>query len=1121
MSQVKTPAPAEAADPVLAELVEEITDRLQAGEAVDPEALAARHPDKAEELRRLLPALRMLATAGGSRDGPAPGANAAEVGDALEPRVLGDFRIVREVGRGGMGVVYEAEQVSLGRRVALKVLPFAATMDPRQLQRFRNEAQAAACLHHTNIVPVYFVGEAHGVHFYAMQFIDGRTVAAVIDELRRQENLTLAGSSPPGRDYFRTVARWGCEAAEALDHAHQVGVVHRDVKPANLLVDDADGKVWVTDFGLAQLGQGDAGLTLTGDLVGTLRYMSPEQALARRVVIDHRTDVYSLGATLYELLTLRPAFTGADRQELLRQVAFEEPVAPRRLRRSVPRELETVVLKAMEKSPADRYATAQELADDLRRWLEDRPIRARRPGLARRAVKWSRRHRPLVAAAVVSLLLAVLMLALSNFVIWRQREETREALRTSRLHRAEVDELATQLAQLRHGSEAELERSLRALDGTLAALDLGPDGPEVERVRRAAAGPALEYYRGLRPPQARLYPLRWELMWMHLRVGGLHALRDEFAEAKQAYLEASTAAEGLRHLLAVPRIGRGRPGGLFPPDFPDRPADEQGFRRALAHWRKVSPQTLGEVADYRVALAQSLPTRVVQVQTVLSGPRAGVQVPQLPPGEGPRTPADYPPRIAILERVVADLPTAAHRTGLVSMYAEYAADLARAGRRPEALRGYLQAVECGERWREDLPSGQNHHGLAQVLFQVVGDGLNRLKEPAEAGRAFRACLDVREALVREKALSPSDRLFVRARLALVEALRAQGPAREGTAPEEARLLDEAIAECREALRRQPGDPQAQPLLPRLLLEKGEPDEAVAAYREALRLGGHCDTGYLGLGLLLAEQGRLDEVVALYREAVRLNPGAPVCHTRLGLALQGRGHFREAAAELRRGRPGDRDPTPTYAQQWAVVVNAGQPGAGAPGGPPAAWLRTAERLAETEARLPALLAGTVAPADAVEHLALALIWHQDRQLFGAAAREYAEAFAAEPALAAEPASGYRYGAARAAARAGCGQGKDAAGLDGPQRAGLRRQALDWLLADLAGWRQVLEAEPAPGRLAVLRATAHWLQDRAFAGVRGPSALARLPQAERRDWQRLWEEVEALSDWQRLWETGPRR
>src|SRR5262249_6071443 len=221
---------------------------------------------------------------------------------------LGDFRLVREIGRGGMGVVYEAVQLSLGRRVALKVLPFAAALDARQLRRFKNEAQAAAHLHHPHIVPVYAVGSERGVHYYAMQFIDGQTLSAQIQELRQRQIDKVARwqgdkvTEGPGTlpschlvtlsEFFRTAARLGLQAAEALEHAHGVGVVHRDVKPANLLI-DGPGNVWVTDFGLARL-QSEPGLTMTGDLLGTLRYMSPEQALARPGGVDHRTDVYSL-----------------------------------------------------------------------------------------------------------------------------------------------------------------------------------------------------------------------------------------------------------------------------------------------------------------------------------------------------------------------------------------------------------------------------------------------------------------------------------------------------------------------------------------------------------------------------------------------------------------------------------------------------------------------------------------------------------------------------------------------------------------------------------------------------------------------------------------------------------
>ena len=199
------------------------------------------------------------------------------------------------------------------------------------------------------------------------------------------------------------MARLGIQAAEALDHAHRQGIIHRDIKPANLLV-DVRGNLWITDFGLARF-VNEAGLTITGDLLGTLRYMSPEQALATRLVLDHRTDIYSLGATLYELLTLRPVVDGRDRQEVLRRIAQDEPVPPRRIDPAIPRDLETILLKALAREPEERYATAQDLADDLRRFLEHRPIAARRPSVMERAAKWLRRHPVLVLSGVSLLLL--------------------------------------------------------------------------------------------------------------------------------------------------------------------------------------------------------------------------------------------------------------------------------------------------------------------------------------------------------------------------------------------------------------------------------------------------------------------------------------------------------------------------------------------------------------------------------------------------------------------------------------------------------------------------------------------------------------------------------------------
>jgi serine/threonine-protein kinase len=376
-------------DQILIDLIDDIAKKVQASEPVDVEAYLQAHPGHSDRLRRLLPAVEVLADLGRSASaGEASIPPGGSDGDPEQGR-LGDFRIVREVGRGGMGVVYEAEQISLGRRVALKVLPFAGALDAKHLQRFKQEAQAAAHLQHQNIVPVYYVGCERGVHFYAMQFIDGQTLSAVIRDLRRLIGPQTSGAavgglaselasgpraaSPAAADvlgatadmpaaapaaetiaagtlsterstkspaFFRTVAHLAVQAAEALEHAHQLGVVHRDIKPANLLLETTSPlsplgergggegvRLWVTDFGLARLGT-DAGLTMTGDLLGTIRYMSPEQALAKRVPIDHRTDIYSLGVTLYELFTLEPAYNGKSREEVLRQIAFEEPRPP-------------------------------------------------------------------------------------------------------------------------------------------------------------------------------------------------------------------------------------------------------------------------------------------------------------------------------------------------------------------------------------------------------------------------------------------------------------------------------------------------------------------------------------------------------------------------------------------------------------------------------------------------------------------------------------------------------------------------------------------------------------------------------------------------------------------------
>ncbi len=379
--------------------------------------------------------------------------------DALPPNtILGDYRLIREVGRGGMGIVYEADQVSLGRRVALKVLSGAGALDPKKLQRFQVEVQAIAQLHHPQIVPIFAVGSEHGTHYYAMQYIDGPTLADVIHLHRHlgreattgaargpdpSSNETassgpgepsanpcdqgLIGASPSGLANrpcrwpvaFRALAQLGIQAAEALDHAHSMGILHRDIKPSNLLI-DARGNLWITDFGLARF-QDEPGLTRTGDLLGTLRYMDPEVVFGRRMSFDPRSDIYALGATLYEVLTLRPVFDGGDREELLRQIALVEPVRARRLDPTIPRDLETIVGKAMAKEPGRRYQTARELGEDLRRFLEDKPIQARPPTPLERTAKWVRRHRVVLLATAT---VAFLTMAIGAGLLWREQRRT-------------------------------------------------------------------------------------------------------------------------------------------------------------------------------------------------------------------------------------------------------------------------------------------------------------------------------------------------------------------------------------------------------------------------------------------------------------------------------------------------------------------------------------------------------------------------------------------------------------------------------------------------------------------------------------------------------------------------
>lgn len=589
---------------LLGELAEEYTQRLERGEQPDVESYASAHPELAAVIREVFPALEVMRPAAPTKSAKLDPFD--DTSGESELRQLGDYHLIREIGRGGMGVVYEAQQQSLRRRVALKVLPFAAVLDPRQLERFKNEAHAAATLHHTNIVPVFSLGCERGVYYYAMQFIEGHPLSMVIQELGRLKgkdvsqqgrpsqgasqvaesiasghwahdamnwngssniscsleptalasNLTRDdnGSHAGNRAFFRAVANIGIQAAEALQYAHDHGVVHRDVKPSNLLL-DVKGHAWVTDFGLALM-QAQTGLTTPGDLLGTVRYMSPEQALAGRVPIDHRTDIYSLGATLYELLAVQPAFTGNDRNELLRQIAFDDPRALRRVNGEIPRELETIVGKCMAKRPNDRYATSQQIADDLRRFLEDKPILAKPPTLLDRAGKWSRRHRSLVLSSAAFLVLAVIGLAASTVLVLHQRDVARhEQIRAEqnlRVARANVDRMLRWV-------------EVQEMGNPTATPYLGP-------VRQELLEEALRFQLSLLPEKLD-DPICWQdAAEVYVQVGHIKSLLNQPDQAEASFRKGIEIFKKLAH--DYPKTG----------NHADRHAMAQ-FELATALWR--------------------------------------------------------------------------------------------------------------------------------------------------------------------------------------------------------------------------------------------------------------------------------------------------------------------------------------------------------------------------------------------------------------------------------------------------------------------------------------------------------------------------------------------------------
>jgi serine/threonine protein kinase/tetratricopeptide (TPR) repeat protein len=838
------------ADPEFERLIEQITARLQDGERIDLEQLADEHPAYADEVRDLLPALEMLA-----RIGEAPQTRHATNGDAPHPaqQQLGDYRIIRELGRGGMGVVYEAEQISLGRRVALKVLPFAGILDEQQLARFKNEARAAATLHHEHIVPIHAVGSERGVHFYAMQLVEGQSLAQVIEQLRAESRergvrsrrpplppvedspwrgegqgegaleAAIRGSTelaevnpkseiatPPvarlstvpdvrNREYWQTVARLGIEAAQALDHAHQNGVLHRDIKPANLLVDNA-GKLWITDFGLARM-EADAGMTMSGDLLGTLRYMSPEQALANRAVVDHRIDIYSLGATLYELLTLEPAFGESDRSALLKRIAFDEPRPPRQIHRGIPIELETIVLKAMRKSPDERYATAQNLAEDLQSFLDNKPIKAKPPTWREQALKWSRRHPAAIWATVLALMATTVVSAASAVLVGRAYQ--REAM-----HRKLAEDERVRLYR-------NLVRSITVSEDLLnASFGYGEWGSLPSNWRVKLAEPARKYYESLLQEESSDPKLQFA------RSIGYRSL----AEINYQHSDYVKAEPNLRQSVAI-----------------------------LEQLCREAPETI----DYHEELAAV-------------SCRLGMTLHQL--GQHDEGKSRLETSFRIYRDVIVKQNDYVQYPALHSIDA-LAQELVRRGETSSTQFEDLIGT-CRK-----IVARHQHSGVARESLVGLLDAQGRLDE---------AIAECRELVRRDpKELEWQFKLGV--------LLYRKG------------LLDEAIASFRGAVRLDPNNAIARNNLGSTLRKKSLLDEAIAELRESIRIDPNDAAAHLNLGLALEEIGIPDEATDAFREAIRLDPkGSSDSHALLGNILHDQGSVDDASSEYQAAITLDRE-----------------------------------------------------------------------------------------------------------------------------------------------------------------------------------------------------------------------
>jgi serine/threonine-protein kinase len=1124
-------------DPRVQQLLDEILDSERT-----PEEVCGACPELLPEVRKRWQQMRAVEAeleamfptpaSGPDADSPAPWHPGAGL-----PRISG-YELEAVLGRGGMGIVYKARHLRLNRPVALKMLLAGAYAGPHELARFLHEAEAEAGLRHANIVQVYDVGDHEGRPYFTMEFVEGGSLAQ-----------KLAGTPQPARRAAALLAT----LAEAVQVAHQGGIVHRDLKPANILL-TADGTPKIADFGLARHFDGGPALTRSGARVGTPSYMAPEQAIGKAGTVGPAADIYALGALLYEMLTGRPPFRGETAVETERQVIAEEPVPPARLNPKVPRDLETVCLKCLHKDPERRYATAAALAEDLQRFQRDEPVAARRAGRLERTAKWVRRHPTASALLVASLLLVIILVAGGLWLVVRQahrrdaveadlkelaglQESARWAEARAALERAEARlgeggpaDLRRRLAQARHDLDLVIKldaiRLSRATGGELIFYKAKADRDYQAAFREAGLGRVHDHPASV-AAKVKASAVR----------GALVAALDDWATC--------ITEKGRRDwLLEVARRADPDPAGwrerIFDPAAWEDPAALAELARTVPGRQPVS--LLLALGERLKAVGGDAPGFLKRVQKehpadfwanlILGNALLRYQA----PGEASgyyRAALASRPGAAVGYCAVGDALRLQNSPTEAAEYYEKALRLdphyARAhsnlglafqaqGRLDEAIGYYRHAV------RLDPNYAWAHHNLADAL-RVKG----RLDEAYEHCRqADRLDPDNPEVNKCLRGVLLGQGRRQEAQAAWRKALAANPPGHDAWSGYAELCLflgqHEEYRRARRALLERFGATTApsiaEPAGRACLLLPGTEDElrkATALTGLAVAAKGSTPAWIyryflFAKGLAEYREGRLASAIAVMEgEASRVMGPAP--RLVLAMAQHQQGQTKQARKTLAKA---------VVAFDWSAAQADGRD----------VWIchilrREAEALILPN--LPAFLQGSYQPQDNAERLALVGICQFENRSH-AAARLYADAFASDPALAEdltaecrsraalgdnqpvgrveELTAECRYPAARCAALAGCGLGKEGAKLGAAERARWRKQARDWLAADLVVWAGTLDGGSQAACDRARKMLTHWRTDPDLAGLREPGALAKLSADEHKEWLALWKKVRAV-------------